>query len=175
MICFKVFLWVTELADQGKMDDSIENSTIPKIVIEQAATSSSHSDDSGLGGESNATLDGKLYSGKYMMTQKFYKGISTISGSTTQLPTVSNITRTPPVKPVRITGRKLYFHQFQSLLLKRFHHTKRNWKVFLSHILLPLLFVAMSMGFTLVRPSQIFQRPWLLTPAMYDGSAMFVK
>jgi hypothetical protein len=54
-----VFLWVTELADQGKMDDLIENSTIPKIVIEQAAGSSAHSDDSGLGGESNATMDGK--------------------------------------------------------------------------------------------------------------------
>ena len=79
------------------------------------------------------------------------------------------------MKFAKITGRKLYFHQFQSLLLKRFYHTKRNWKVFLSHILLPLIFVAMSMGFTLVRPSQVNQRPWLLTPAMYGQSAMFVK
>ena len=57
----KVFLWVTELADQGKMDDSTENSTVPKIVIEQTPFSSAHSDDSGLGGESNATMDGNLY------------------------------------------------------------------------------------------------------------------
>jgi hypothetical protein len=42
------------------MDDSGENSTVPKIVIEQTPYSSAHSDDSGLGGESNATLDGKL-------------------------------------------------------------------------------------------------------------------
>jgi hypothetical protein len=42
------------------MDDSSENSTVPKIVIEQTPTSSAHSDDSGLGGESNATLDGKF-------------------------------------------------------------------------------------------------------------------
>ncbi len=105
----------------------------------------------------------------------FPQGISTISGSSAQLPTLSNASLTPLTKHARITGRKLYFHQFQTLLLKRFHHTKRNWKVFLSHIFLPLLFVAMSMGFTLLRPSQIFQRPWLLTPAMYDQSAMFVK
>jgi len=88
---------------------------------------------------------------------------------------MSNVILAPLTKPVIVTGRKLYFHQFQTLLLKRFHHTKRNWKVFLSHIFLPLLFVAMSMGFTLVRPSQTFQRPWLLTPAMYDQSAMFFK
>jgi hypothetical protein len=88
---------------------------------------------------------------------------------------MSNVILAPLTKPLIVTGRKLYFHQFQTLLLKRFHHTKRNWKVFLSHIFLPLLFVAMSMGFTLVRPSQTFQRPWLLTPAMYDQSAMFVK
>lgn len=155
----QVFLWVTELADQGKMDDSIDNSTVPKIVIDHTPTSSSHSDDSGVGGESNATLD----------------GISTISGSSGQIPAISQSTLTPLTKPARVTGRQLYFHQFQTLLLKRFHHTKRNWRVFLSHIFLPLIFVAMSMGFTLLRPSQIFQRPWLLTPAMYDQSAMFIK
>ena len=103
------------------------------------------------------------------------KGISTISGSTAQFRTISNTPLTHQPKPPRIRGRQLYFNQFQTLLLKRFHHTRRNWKVFLSHILLPLLFVAMSMGFTLLRPSQVFQRPWLLTPAMYDQSAMFVK
>ncbi|CAF4931250.1 unnamed protein product [Rotaria sp. Silwood1] len=155
----EVFLWVTELADQGKMEDLSENLPVPKIVIDQAPISSAHSDDSGLGGESNATMD----------------GISIISGSSAQLPTISNATLNPPPTYIKITGRKLYFHQFQTLLLKRFHHTKRNWKVFLSHILLPLIFVAMSMGFTLLRPSQIFQRSWLLTPAMYDQSAMFVK
>lgn len=42
------------------MDDSNENSTVPKINIEQTPTSSAHSDDSGLGVESNATLDGKF-------------------------------------------------------------------------------------------------------------------
>ena len=42
------------------MDDSSENSTVPKITVEQTPTSSAHSDDSGLGVEYNATLDGKL-------------------------------------------------------------------------------------------------------------------
>lgn len=163
------------------MDDSTENSTVPKIVIEQTPTSSAHSDDSGLGGESNATMDGNffgLYSEVPLIEQIiffFFLGISMISGSSAQLPTISHGTLAPLTKPTNIKGRKLYFLQFQSLLLKRFHHTKRNWKVFLSHIVLPLLFVAMSMGFTLLRPSQIFQRPWLLTPAMYDQSAMFVR
>lgn len=102
------------------------------------------------------------------------EGISTISGSTAQIPAISHA-QSNSTKYARITGRTLYFHQFQTLLLKRLHHTKRNWKVFLSHLILPLVFVAMSMGFTLLRPSQIFQRSWLLTPAMYDQSAMFVK
>ena len=44
------------------MDDSTEHSTVPKIIIEQTPTSSAHSDDSGLGGESNATMDGKFLS-----------------------------------------------------------------------------------------------------------------
>ena len=105
----------------------------------------------------------------------FHSGISTISGSSGQLPTISNVTLTPSKQHTKIIGRQLYFHQFQTLLMKRFHHTKRNWKVFLSHLILPLLFVAMSMGFTLLRPSQISQRPLLLTPAMYEGSAMIVK
>lgn len=50
---------MTELADQGKIDETNESSIVPKIMIEQAS-SSGHSDDSGLGGE-NATMDGKLY------------------------------------------------------------------------------------------------------------------
>lgn len=54
-------MWVTELADQGKMDELIENSVTPKATAEQAPFSSARSDDSGLGGESNATMDGKLY------------------------------------------------------------------------------------------------------------------
>ena len=40
------------------MDESNDNATIPKIVIEQTGFSSALSDDSGLGGESNATMDG---------------------------------------------------------------------------------------------------------------------
>ena len=50
---------MTELADQGKIDELNENSAIPKIVIDQTPSSSANSDDSGLGGESNATMDGK--------------------------------------------------------------------------------------------------------------------
>lgn len=157
------------------MDELSENATAHKRRGEQTQISSSTSDDSGLGVESNGTMDGKLEI--YCLT--FFKlsilGISIISGSSTQIPTTSSANLTPLTKYDRITGRKLYFHQFQTLLLKRFHHTKRNWKVFLSHIFLPLIFVAMSMGFTLLRPSQISQRPWLLTPAMYENSAMFVK
>jgi hypothetical protein len=44
------------------MDDSNDNLVVPKIVVDQAPFSSAHSDDSGLGGESNATMDGALYS-----------------------------------------------------------------------------------------------------------------
>jgi len=66
---------VTELADQGKMDDSSENSIVPKIIIEQTPYSSAHSDDSGLGGESNATMDGKLYHLKQLLQCTGYSHI----------------------------------------------------------------------------------------------------
>lgn len=42
------------------MDESSDHSTVPKANAEQTPTSSAHSDDSGLGVESNATLDGKF-------------------------------------------------------------------------------------------------------------------
>jgi hypothetical protein len=157
------------------MDDLNDNGIVPKISVDPTPPSSATSDDSGLGGEYSATIDGRYCLAAATSLHLCIRlGLSTISGSSAQLPTLSTPTQSS-IKPTKITGRKLYFHQFQSLILKRLHHTKRNWKVFLSHILLPLLFVAMSMGFTLVRPSQVFQRPWLLTPAMYGQSAMFVK
>ena len=105
---------MTELADQGKMDDSTENPTVPKIVIEQTPTSSAHSDDSGLGGESNATMDGK-YIDSFLSEVRlvdqitFLLGISMISGSTAQLPTISHGTLAPLTKLTNIKGRKLYF------------------------------------------------------------------
>ena len=40
------------------MEDLNESSVVPKTAVEQIPFSSSHSDDSGLGGESNATMDG---------------------------------------------------------------------------------------------------------------------
>jgi hypothetical protein len=53
---------VTELADQGKIDDLHDKAnSVPKIIVDQTPSSSGNSDDSGVGGgESNATLDGML-------------------------------------------------------------------------------------------------------------------
>ncbi|XP_027045418.1 ATP-binding cassette sub-family A member 1-like isoform X2 [Pocillopora damicornis] len=52
----------------------------------------------------------------------------------------------------RLTGVKLLKGQFWALLVKRFHHTRRNRKGFVSQILLPAFFVCLAMLVSQIRP-----------------------
>uniref|UniRef100_A0A8C6T834 ATP-binding cassette, sub-family A (ABC1), member 12 n=1 Tax=Neogobius melanostomus TaxID=47308 RepID=A0A8C6T834_9GOBI len=55
----------------------------------------------------------------------------------------------------------------QSMLIKRFHHSRRDWKGLLAQILLPVLFVALAMGLGAIK-SDLRHYPELeLSPAIY--------
>ncbi len=58
--------------------------------------------------------------------------------------------------------------QFWALILKRFHHYRRNLRVILTNIFLPCCFVALSMAFTSIRPQMVSQPPLEMSPSIYN-------
>ena len=65
------------------------------------------------------------------------------------------------------TGLRLWLQQFIALLIKRFHHSRRGKKSFLSQILLPAIFVAAAMAFSLLRPPRGTMPSLKLTPSQF--------
>ncbi|XP_060072042.1 uncharacterized protein LOC132551915 [Ylistrum balloti] len=72
---------------------------------------------------------------------------------------------------VRVSEGSQKWQQFGALLTKRFHHYRRNWRMFLSVILFPVLFVAAALGLTLIKPDEIESPSLLLTPALYGPNS----
>ncbi|XP_069122955.1 phospholipid-transporting ATPase ABCA1-like [Argopecten irradians] len=72
---------------------------------------------------------------------------------------------------VRVSTGSQKFQQFGALLTKRFHHYRRNWRMFLSVVLFPVLFVAAALGLTLIKPNEIESPSLLLTPALYGPNS----
>lgn len=60
-----------------------------------------------------------------------------------------------------------------TLLLKRFHHYRRNLRIFITNIILPCLFVAISMAFTTIKPTQVYQPKILISPEIYKPNDIF--
>ncbi|XP_061191991.1 uncharacterized protein LOC133200204 [Saccostrea echinata] len=73
-----------------------------------------------------------------------------------------------------LIGHKL--GQFTGMLIKRFHHYRRDWRMFLSVFLLPLVFMTASLGLMELQP-QIGNAPAkVLTPPLYGPrSHAFIK
>ncbi|XP_078319098.1 uncharacterized protein LOC111121791 isoform X3 [Crassostrea virginica] len=66
--------------------------------------------------------------------------------------------------------------QFFGLLIKRFHHYRRDWRMFLSVFLLPLVFMTASLGLMELQPKTDSAPPRILTPPLYGPhSHAFVK
>ncbi|XP_061814826.2 phospholipid-transporting ATPase ABCA1-like [Nerophis lumbriciformis] len=66
-----------------------------------------------------------------------------------------------------ITGRKLIRHQFLALFIKRFHHARRSRKGLIAQVVLPAIFVCLSLIFSLIVPP-FYEYPSLeLQPWMY--------
>ncbi|KAK0056590.1 ATP-binding cassette sub-family A member 1, partial [Biomphalaria pfeifferi] len=67
----------------------------------------------------------------------------------------------------RKSGTSLWFTQVSALLIKRFHHYRRNWRIIISSIFLPLLFLLAALGFGSVRVSEGDPKELVLDPSIY--------
>ncbi|KAM4608568.1 glucosylceramide transporter ABCA12 [Polymixia lowei] len=67
-----------------------------------------------------------------------------------------------------VRGLALAWQQVTAMLVKRFHHSRRDWKGLISQILLPVLFVVFAMGLGSIK-SDLQHFPELeLSPALYN-------
>uniref|UniRef100_A0A8C6T9Z4 ATP-binding cassette, sub-family A (ABC1), member 12 n=1 Tax=Neogobius melanostomus TaxID=47308 RepID=A0A8C6T9Z4_9GOBI len=88
--------------------------------------------------------------------------VPTISETVSDTDSINSLTGAPAV-----SGVKLAWQQMTAMLIKRFHHSRRDWKGLLAQILLPVLFVALAMGLGAIK-SDLRHYPELeLSPAIY--------
>uniref|UniRef100_A0A670I5E3 ATP binding cassette subfamily A member 12 n=1 Tax=Podarcis muralis TaxID=64176 RepID=A0A670I5E3_PODMU len=74
------------------------------------------------------------------------------------------------VKPMKSNSFPLLLRKATALLIKRFHHTRRNVKGFIAQVILPVLFVTAAMGLGTLR-SKVAEYPALhLSPSLYGSS-----
>lgn len=74
-----------------------------------------------------------------------------------------------------VHGARLFLAQIVALLIKRFHHTRRDWRGTLSNVLLPVLFVALAMALFNVKPLATDYPSLKLTPRLYDNAESFFR
>uniref|UniRef100_A0AAQ5Z2L2 ABC transporter domain-containing protein n=1 Tax=Amphiprion ocellaris TaxID=80972 RepID=A0AAQ5Z2L2_AMPOC len=67
-----------------------------------------------------------------------------------------------------VRGMALAWQQVSAMLIKRFHHSRRDWKGLISQILLPVLFVLFSMGLGSIRNDLRHYPELELSPALYN-------
>ncbi|XP_067861316.1 ATP-binding cassette sub-family A member 13-like [Heptranchias perlo] len=70
----------------------------------------------------------------------------------------------------RVTGMRLIFKQMAALIIKRFQHTRRDWKGAIANLLLPVLFVILAMALFSVKPLTAEYPSLRLSPDMYQDS-----
>uniref|UniRef100_A0A3Q2QFZ9 ATP binding cassette subfamily A member 12 n=1 Tax=Fundulus heteroclitus TaxID=8078 RepID=A0A3Q2QFZ9_FUNHE len=67
-----------------------------------------------------------------------------------------------------LSGMGLAWQQLTAMLIKRFHHSRRDWKGLIAQLLLPVLFVMIAMGLGSIK-SDVRHYPELeLSPALYN-------
>ena len=66
------------------------------------------------------------------------------------------------------TPKPAAVRQVKALLKKRLWHFRKDWLTFLAGLLLPTMFVAVAMGFSLIRPPSQDEPALPLTPKLYD-------
>ncbi|PWA31216.1 hypothetical protein CCH79_00002910, partial [Gambusia affinis] len=72
-----------------------------------------------------------------------------------------------------LSGLALAWQQLTAMLIKRFHHTRRDWKSLLAQFLLPVVFVIVAMGLGSIK-SDVQHYPELeLSPALYNLGASY--
>ena len=78
-----------------------------------------------------------------------------------------------PMRYTKLKGKKLYLQQFNALIMKRFHHHRRNFRVLMTNLLLPCFFVALSMAFTAIKPKVAVQPSLEMSPSIYNPNSLF--
>nr|XP_046260291.1 glucosylceramide transporter ABCA12 [Scatophagus argus] len=66
-----------------------------------------------------------------------------------------------------VCGMSLAWQQMAAILIKRFHHSRRDWKGLISQILLPVLFVLCAMGLGSIKNDLRHYPELELSPALY--------
>uniref|UniRef100_A0A3Q3JQ42 ABC transporter domain-containing protein n=1 Tax=Monopterus albus TaxID=43700 RepID=A0A3Q3JQ42_MONAL len=67
-----------------------------------------------------------------------------------------------------LCGMALTWQQISAILIKRFHHSRRDWKGLLSQILLPVLFVIFAMSLGSIKNNLKNYPEMELSPALYN-------
>ncbi|KAM7407614.1 hypothetical protein PAMA_003372 [Pampus argenteus] len=67
-----------------------------------------------------------------------------------------------------LRGLALAWQQMSAILIKRFHHSRRDWKGLISQILLPVLFVVFAMGLGSIKNNLRNYPEIVLSPALYN-------
>ncbi|CAH1795290.1 unnamed protein product [Owenia fusiformis] len=65
--------------------------------------------------------------------------------------------------------------QISALFYKRALHTLRDWKTYISMILLPICFMAMAVGFSLIKPIPTNQPSLIMTPSIMKDTNFFMR
>lgn len=67
-----------------------------------------------------------------------------------------------------LSGIALLWQQVVAILIKRFHHSRRDWKGLISQVLLPVVFVVFAMGLGSIK-NDLWHYPEMeLSPALYN-------
>lgn len=66
------------------------------------------------------------------------------------------------------SGLVLAWQQLTAMLIKRFHHSRRDWKGLMAQILLPVLFVMIAMGLGSIKSDMQHYQKLELSPALYN-------
>ncbi|KAK7816239.1 hypothetical protein U0070_022178 [Myodes glareolus] len=70
----------------------------------------------------------------------------------------------------KLDGFGLLLKKIMAILIKRFHHTRRNWKGLIAQVVLPIVFVATAMGLGTLRDSSNSYPEILISPSIYGTS-----
>lgn len=72
-----------------------------------------------------------------------------------------------------VCGMALAWQQMAAILIKRFHHSRRDWKGLISQILLPVLFVVCAMGLGSIKNDLQHYPDLELSPALYKSGQSY--
>ncbi|XP_064420092.1 glucosylceramide transporter ABCA12 [Latimeria chalumnae] len=73
----------------------------------------------------------------------------------------------------KLSGLRLFLKKVMAVGIKRFHHSRRDWKGMAAQVILPVLFVIAAMGLATIRPTVNVYPEKELSPSLYgfEGQA----